>query len=98
MKYIVVSFNTRGVVREFPFIFPDAVVHKDMYQMVERNLIMQERADSVECVGAGFISCRDVDPGESGCYGASESLNVKSRGPEDSRLISLLDYTHGLKV
>ena len=98
MKYVVVSFKAHGIEREFPFIFPEGMVHKDMYQMVERNLIMQERAESVECVGAGFISCRDVDPGESACHGMSESLGVKSRGPEDSRLISLLDYTHGLKV
>ena len=100
MKYIVVEVKQQDITREFPFIFPEAIIHSDMYKMAERNLMMELHADSVRCVGAGFISCVNMlraTVGDSACcYGRSESLNVSSRGETDDKLIKLLDYTHGM--
>lgn len=97
MKYIVLQVITKDIVRELPFIFPEAVVHSQMKNAMSRLLTFEYKADSVTCVSAGFIS--SIGVGTVGqCYGESESIGVKSRGPEDDKLLMMLDYTHGLKL
>lgn len=98
MKYIVVELTQEGLIQEMPFIFPEAMVHSEMYALVERALLFHNRhRASARCVGAGFISCRDVAP-RGGCYGESESLKIKSRGVVDDRLIQMMDYMQGIKT
>lgn len=97
MKYIVVEVTQAGIVRELPFIFPEAFVHKSMFGYVQREYLFEHQADSVRCVGAGFINSVGVAPA-GGCYGESESLGVKSRGELDDKLIPSLDYTHGIQL
>lgn len=96
MKYIVVEVTQVGIVRELPFIFPEAFVHKSMFEYVQQEYLSKYRADSVRCVGAGFINSVGLAPA-GGCHGESESLGVKSRGELDDKLISSLDYTHGIR-
>lgn len=97
MKYIVISVKFGGMERELPFIFPDAIVHAQMFQYMSHQMTMRHDANSVTCVAAGFLS--SVGVGTAGqCHGESESLGIKSRGEEDDKLIMMLDYTHGVKI
>lgn len=97
MKYIVVEVTTKDIVRELPFIFPEAIVHAQMFQYMQHQMTMHHNADSVRCVGAGFISSVQVGFGIE-CHGESESLNIKSREQVDSDLFTMLDYTHGIRL
>lgn len=97
MKYIVVEVTTKDIVREFPFIFPEAIVHSQMFWHMQHQMTMHHHADSVRCVAAGFLS--SIAVGTAGrCHGESESLGIKSRGEEDDKLIMMLDYTHGIRL
>jgi hypothetical protein len=44
-------------------------------------------------VAAGFVSSMKIG---SPCHGESETLNLKSRGAQDDRLIAVMDYSHGI--
>lgn len=97
MKYIVIQVTTKDIVRELPFLFPDAIVHAQMFQYMQHQMTMHHNADSVACVAAGFTS--SIGVGTAGqCHGESESLGIKSRGEEDDKLIMMLDYTHGIRL
>lgn len=87
------------MVREVPLIFPDALVHADMAQMLTR-VLRAERPDGrmrqVKPVAAGFLTSTTL--AMSGCNGVSESLGgLKSRGKQDDELLSVYDYLHGIK-
>jgi hypothetical protein len=58
-----------------PFIFPETFIHADLAKGVGRRPIL----------GAGFVSLLD---GKLTCYGESISLNVKSRGDIDSKILN----------
>lgn len=97
MKYIVVEVTTKDIVRELPFIFPEAIVHSQMYKYMQHQMTMEHNADSVRCVAAGFLSSIQVGFGVE-CHGESESLNIKSREQVDTDLITMLDYNHGIQL
>ena len=97
MKYIVLEVDNKGIIRELPVIFPDIMVHADMFKYMQHQMTMQHNVDSVRCVSAGFISSIAVGAA-GGCYGKSESLEITSRGEEDDKLIQMLDYTHGIRL
>jgi hypothetical protein len=93
MKYIVVRaevipyyVDDMGKFQEFPIIFPDVIIHADMYRMTVHNLgtegHYQYGSTNFECVGAGFIEMSSLE-----CLGRSDSLGVNSRGQEDTNLI-----------
>lgn len=108
MKYILIEFKQgrqdekEPIVRQFPFIFPDALVHADVY----KTMCYAIREESVEnkhcnggffahdfkCVSAGSISSTCLN----GFYGKSETLGVKSREKLDDMHIGMLDYNHGI--
>ena len=71
-KYIIVD-NANGII---PVVFTELATHKDVARGSMPGTIL----------GAGFCSI-NVD-GRYDCYGESTSLNVKSRGEEDSRLLN----------
>lgn len=58
-----------------PVVFSDLATHRDIANGVGSNVI-----------GAGF--CYINDEGKYVCYGESVSLNVKSRGDEDSKILN----------
>jgi len=90
VKYLVMQVTGPGdLVREFPVIFPDAIVHKDMAEAMRRLPDMRLSKP----VAAGFVSSCHVGPG---FHGESESLGLESRERADDELVSMLDYTHGL--
>lgn len=78
-KYIVIRCHEG----EFAFVFPPLMAHRDIAQAIQTsrdNLDCGLRASTV--VAGGFIS----DTGK--CYGESESLKVKSRGPVDEVILA----------
>ncbi len=90
MKYIVVGILSKsGLDLKMPFVFPDIIVHKYMYDACI-PLVKQHFGEeaTVRIISAGFVSSTAF---EDDCYGESESLGVKSR-PEDSYLIKMCDY------
>lgn len=91
MKYIVMQTTRKGMVREFPILFPDALTHAVVAAALERHC---EELTGARPVSAGFISSTVIDEG---CYGESETLRLKSRGAADDQLIAMLDYTHGIR-
>ena len=107
MKYIIVEFKqgTRGgetITRRFPFIFPEGVVHKDMYEAA-CDAIRHETVDNkhtnggfyahdFKAVSAGSVSSAGLN---ALCGGYSETLGVKA-GCGDSEFISGMDYHHGI--
>lgn len=101
MKYVVleVKDETRSglLIREVPFIFPDALVHADVEYWMTR-LLRKERPDGrlrqITTVSAGFLSSIDLDVT---CHGESQSIGTESRGDEDSELIRTMDYSHGVR-
>lgn len=95
MKYIVMQVpvkGMKGVVREMPIIFPEALTHALVAAALERHC---PELKGSRPVSAGFISSLDV---RAACHGKSESLgNLQSRGQVDDQLICTVDYTHGVR-
>jgi hypothetical protein len=93
MKYIVVKVDDGKIPREYPILFPEALVHSEVLDAmkfgIQRSL---EKPVKMECVSAGFISCMCID---AVCHGKSESIGISSRD-EDDALIKMIDYTHGI--
>lgn len=105
MKYIILKVtdyadNTTepDLVREIPFIFPDICIHSDVAEYMTR-MLRRERPDGrlreIEAVSAGFIHSMSIG-GKGACNGKSETLNLNSRGDQDTALISTFDYLHGI--
>jgi len=97
VKYIVLKLTVQiagqdDLVREMPIIFPDALAHKDMAEAV-LSLRAYPGMALAEVVSAGFLSCVNLHPR---CHGESESLKIKSRFEQDSKLIGMIDYSHGI--
>lgn len=88
MKYVIIqaALHKRGqkdVTVLIPVIFSGRLVHSEMAEAVKHNLYRDHdhNYDNMKTIGAGF-----VDTTNKGfvCYGRSESLNVASRGKQDS--------------
>lgn len=92
MKYIVMKINNGETVREWPIIFPDMMVHKQVAYVIELTI---KRFHNMPCsvIAAGSFSCFG---GEVRCFGESETLGLESRGEEDVKLIKMFDYLHGI--
>lgn len=89
MKYIVLEVTHGGSTRELPVIFPELLVHAN----VAKALATMRGLENAKPISAGFLSSMDVSPA---CHGASESLELKSRGKVDDNLIMMHDYLHGI--
>lgn len=87
-KYIVIEADF-GMPVKFPVIFPDKLVHKDVFQRIRACAPLRSRA--ARCVSAGKIEHLEVD----GLGGGSETLRLKSN-PDDVRMIDSYSYTHGV--
>ena len=91
-KYIVLEIKTGDVKREWPIIFPDMMVHKQIFQYM-KNLLGCHHDLNSRVIAAGSVS---FFGGEVICHGMSETLNIESRGAEDAKLIKMFDYLHGI--
>ena len=86
MKYIVLQIRNGETVREWPIIFPDMMVHRQVAQWMG-NLLEREHNLKPKVIAAGSIS---FFGGKVHCTGESETLNLESRGSEDENLIKML--------
>jgi hypothetical protein len=73
-KYIVID---RGIAGKEIIIFPDTIIHKDMFAACKN-------AFQCELISAGAVS---VKKGVLCCYGESISLGKKCRPKEDTELL-----------
>lgn len=108
MKYVVVRFRSQ----ETPIIFPNHFVHSQMAEALKRVMmemsiaVMSSRHPDIpvsDLVAAGDKIKEEIEVVSAGeclvqtiCSGGSETLQVKSRGKEDSSMINMYDYLHGL--
>lgn len=92
MKYIMLEFTDKktGLVREYPFIFPEDFVHVEVATVIA---CLKTDNQEVVPVSAGFLASMDLLDVD--FHGESESIGVESR-PEDGQAISMIDYTHGI--
>ena len=82
LKYVV-SKKENGL--EEIFIFSKSVVHASLAEVlnyIKVGTARNWRREHCEIVGAGFTDGKT-------CYGESESLGIKSRGTQDSRLLGV---------
>ena len=92
MKYIVLEIKNGDTKREWPIIFPDMMVHRQVADIVQNHLAVDCKLNS-RIIAAGSVS---FFGGEVRCFGESETLNIESRGKEDEKLIKMFDYLHGI--
>lgn len=86
-KYIMVQVDDRA----FPIIFPQELVHQEVWQRLRYPFYQMAKMKDPEVVSAGFvegISCCIV-------VGESETLHIKSRS-EDTQLINNHPYEKGI--
>lgn len=103
MKYVVLYVldhdkeHRELSAREIPIIFPNELVHADVYHTVADMLMKQAEKGTfraVTSVSAGDVNSMDL--GKKGlCHGQSETLKLK-RGVVDDALIGCYDYLHGI--
>jgi hypothetical protein len=89
-KYIIVENKIGDTKFLFPVIFPDKMVHKDVYGRL-RNAMPGWHHQGVFCVSAGKIEHIEVF----GLGGDSETLGISSK-PEDEDTIEKYSYFHGV--
>lgn len=98
MKYIVLQVskpNPRDKadphVVEFPFIFPEAMIHLDVADALTKTIkgMLGFQGVVIEPIAAGFMSSMATNPN---CNGKSSTLGVGTRGAIDDALIKMLDY------
>lgn len=89
MKYVVIEVQAKAGEVHIPFLFPDVAVHADVS---EKMCQMLEEQFKCPCrpVAAGFASSMSFVG--AGCYGKSESLNLKAKPRSDTDLIRMCDY------
>lgn len=92
-KYIVIRKGSF----EHPIIFPDKLVHEDVAVAMFRMEQFAAKEDPFEVVvvAAGTV---DLDSAleDAYCHKGSETLNLASRGKQDSSLIGGFRYGHGI--
>lgn len=95
MKYIVIQTKTDNgmIIRDIPIIFPDELTHSVISEVISNSIIIEnETIIQAIPVSAGFYNAINAK-----CYGRSISLKLSSR-EEDTGLIRMNDYFHGLKI
>lgn len=87
-KYIMLD---KGLF-QFPIIFPDKLVHQEVFTMTRHLVPPQDTGEFATCVSAGMINGLFAK----GVNGESETLRIKSR-KIDERIINMYNYEHGIK-
>lgn len=91
-KYIVLRRKGETLSYDFPIIFPDKLVHADVAKMLIQMMDWNDRnPGATTVVSAGQINLDNL-----ACFGESETLEIKSRGDDDTILIKNFPYMHGI--
>jgi hypothetical protein len=91
MKYIMLVWKNGGTYRYIPIIFPNMFPHSDMAAMIMQHEIFKKENTSIELISAG-----DYNTIDGSCSGHSTTLGLKSRNAEDTKIISIYMYCHGI--
>lgn len=89
MKYIMLETQLQHVRCRVPIIFPDFMVHEDIARLFHNFL--RHRHEMFSTV----VSAGDINLGQVGCSGESETLKLQSSN-EDNSTINSYDYFHGI--
>lgn len=89
-KYIMVLNKIGDTSFTFPVIFPDKLVHSQVYSHV-KSIMPGWHSTGVKVLSAGKIEHLRVE----GLGGKSETLNINSR-LEDADIINNYSYFHGV--
>lgn len=92
MKYVMIETEEGA---KFPFIFPESLVHCDMYQ-VATSALQDAGHHPRTCVSAGFVHFGNGHSGNLVVSGRAESLNNLSHKPVDAARILLGETAHYL--
>ena len=93
MKYIVLKVEGKdGFSFEVPFVFTEMQVHAIVAQAMIGMFKITHPECRSEAISAGMFSSTEFG---GGCGGISTSLNLKSRGSVDDRLLTMNDYGVG---
>lgn len=87
-KYVIIETD----LFEFPIIFPNKMVHEDVYRAVRRFTPAARSSSILRPASAGMIDQLFVK----GVGGKSETLHINSRDA-DERIINMYNYEHGIK-
>jgi len=99
MKYIVLTVtqppkgDESPFVMRYPIVFPNNMVHAHVAKVNSLLLEMMFPKATVTATSAG--ECNSMAFGGE-LYGESTSLNVKSKGQEDTNLLKMCDYGAGM--
>ncbi len=93
MKYIVMQRKVGGTVRHVPVIFPNELVHRHVAEALLK-LPGNPYQFLNKVASAGDVT---VELGSVACSGGSTTLNIKSRGVVDERLIDTVEYGGGVR-
>ncbi len=84
-KYIIIEVILDKILDSkvfIPIIFPKVIAHIHMAESTIRLLAFEHEWTDTKVISAGSISLFDLK-----CYGRSSSLDIDSRGHEDTMLI-----------
>jgi hypothetical protein len=105
LKYVVMQKGNR----EYPFIFPDEVVHAHMAGIIKAMWVTEAlqalprmfdshlkrvRQEMLDAIIT--VSAGDYDIIRGKCSGSSQTLGLSSRGDEDEKLLWSHDYGGGI--
>lgn len=93
-KYIMLTTRVGGLEYEFPVIFSDKMVHKDVAIGLRMFTPGGDKGDWSIPTSAGTIGQLFVK----GVGGSSETLDLESFGVEDEETINNYNYRHGIKI
>lgn len=89
-KYIMVRNIIGSTELAFPIIFPDKMVHRDVFD--HTKMIMPGwKHQGIQIMSAGTIEAVAT----SGLGGDSETLRIKSQPKRDTSIIAGYSYLHG---
>lgn len=90
-KYIMVRNIIGGTEFLAPIIFPDKLVHRDVFQRT-KSIMPGWTHQGVQVDSAGMIEAVAV----LGLHGESETLRIKSEPKRDMEVIRNYSYLHGI--
>ena len=88
MKYIIFTKLIGDLPQEIPILFPNELVHLEVAKALVKVV------GTSKIVAAGEFNSMQIN--SEGFHGKSVSIGIKSRGPRDGVMISLVDYLKGI--
>lgn len=97
MKYVILQQENKGVIRVFPIIFPERLVHKSVAEHMI-HLIGWDRGDIPTVRSAGFCDI-DVNTAEFFARPDSESLGISANfDMDDEKILNMPEAMQGILI